>query len=99
MIDDSWIERIKDGCNELVSEGLGHYLVSNEAGAIRALIIRLRQAEKDAARWRKLIEMNDDINCELAVCTWHGGYEYSMIPDISEVIDANIDETMNGSNN
>lgn len=63
------------------------------------LISRLRQAERDAARWRKLIEMNDDINCELAVCTWHGGYEYSMVPDINELIDAHIDEAMNGSNN
>lgn len=60
-----------------------------------SLIDRLREAEADAKRWRKLVEMNDDSSCELAVCTWHGGYEYSMVPDLLEVIDAHIDEAMN----
>ena len=89
MIDDSWIERINDECEELVSEGLGHYLVSNEAVSIRALIIRLRQAEKDAARYREIIE-----RCRpMVVDASDWGREHDLI------LLRDIDEAINGSNN
>ncbi|WP_323994724.1 hypothetical protein [Aeromonas hydrophila] len=71
--------------------GVIYHLDYNELETIRELLGRLRSEEADAKRWRKLVEMNDSADCELAVCTWHGGYEYSMIPDLQEVIDAHLE--------
>lgn len=91
MIDESWIESIKGECDELVSEGLGNYLVSNEAGAIRALIIRLHQAEKDAARYRWLRDKS---------CHTERHTVGSADPSAWDaIVDEYIEESRYGSNN
>lgn len=90
------IDEIEEICDAMIEEGMDYCPPAGcgTAANVKELITRLRKAERDSARWKKLIEMNDDSECELAVCTWHGGYEYSMVPDIHELIDAHIDESM-----
>lgn len=57
MVDLDDIERV---CNFLMATGRSHHIPTQvNAGVTKELINRLRQAEKDAARWRKLADSPD----------------------------------------
>ena len=53
-VDESYFDSLFAESESLVSEGLGYYRIEVEAGDIVNLITRLREAEKDAARYRWL---------------------------------------------
>lgn len=52
--DESCFDLLFAESESLVSEGFGYYRIEVEAGDITNLITRLREAEKDAARYRWL---------------------------------------------
>ena len=53
-VDESYFDSLFAESKSLVSEGLGCYRIEVEAGDIVNLITRLREAERDAARYRWL---------------------------------------------
>ena len=55
-VDESYFDSLFAESKSLVSEGLGYYRIEVEAGDIVNLITRLREAERDAARWRRMYD-------------------------------------------
>lgn len=53
-VDESYFDSLFAESESLVSEGLWYYRIEVEAGDIVNLITRLREAERDAARYRWL---------------------------------------------
>lgn len=88
MID---LDKIERRCKEASRNGYGKHPVIECASAesIMELITRLRQAEKDAARYRWLREARDFDSMRHQVFCKSYGF----------LLDSDIDEAMNGSNN
>ncbi|MGL5326790.1 MAG: hypothetical protein ACRC91_19045 [Aeromonas sp.] len=85
MID---LDEIERACNFLMATGRNNHMPTKMSAEVtKELITRLRQAEKDAARYRWLRDEAEDQ--DLHVATTLESLEW----------DAFIDEAMNGSNN
>lgn len=89
MID---LDRIEAGCDALINQGFGWSSPAySSASSVKELITRLRQAEKDAARYRWLSNCYIGENSALGIN--RGGVS------CQADFDSAIDEAMNGSNN
>lgn len=90
MID---LDRIEAGCDALINQGFGWSSPAySSASSVKELITRLRQAEKDAARYRCIKALAKSIECE--------EFDIDMLDgqDLDAMIDECI-EAMNGSGN
>lgn len=55
-VDESYFDSLFAESESLVSEDLWYYRIEVEAGDIVNLITRLREAERDAVRWRRMYD-------------------------------------------
>lgn len=71
MID---LDRIEESCDSLIKQGFGwNNPACTSASAVKEIITRLRQAEKDAARYRWLRDVAGDSDaCE---ALFNAGYD------------------------
>lgn len=91
MID---LDKLESRCKEASRNGYGNHPVIECASAesIMDLITRLRQAEKDAARYR-WIKDNSQLGVGRCGVDWELYFE-GPAPDNSEMIERHIDEAM-----
>ncbi|MGL4757309.1 MAG: hypothetical protein ACRCXB_33570 [Aeromonadaceae bacterium] len=85
MID---LDEIERACNFLMATGRNNHMPTKMSAEVtKELITRLRQAEKDAARWRFLADSP------------HGSLTLRIHNSATSHRDSVIDEAMNASNN
>ena len=95
MID---LDRLESRCKEASRNGYGKHPVIECASAesIMELITRLRQAEKDAARYR-WIKANSQLGVGRCGVDWELHFK-GLAPDNSAKVERHIDEAMQCSN-
>lgn len=89
MID---LDKLESRCKKASRNGDGNHPVIASAESIVELITRLRQAEKDAARYRWIKE-NSQLGVGRCGIDWELYFE-GPAPDNSAMIELHIDEAM-----
>lgn len=91
-VDESYFDSLFAESESLVSEGLGYYRIEVEAGDIVNLITRLREAERDAARYRWFVD-NSVFGMKQNGASWSLSF-YGPAPEHSGKIGEYIDQAM-----
>lgn len=77
-------------CDAMIEEGLDWCPPAGCGSAVQAkeLITMLREAQKDAKRWEKLVEMHQDDDCGIYVCSSSKcGFQYFTLDDLPGCVD------------